>query len=61
VGATQERGKLGVVSGMLLCAFRKEAIRQWAGLGRDRSLCGDDVPGVYPASLTRFCADLVSL
>jgi hypothetical protein len=32
-----------------------------AGLGRDQSFCARCCAGVYPASLTRFCADLASL
>ncbi len=37
-----KNGEAGVVSSMLPmppCAFRKGAIRQWAGLGRDRIFC----------------------
>jgi hypothetical protein len=43
---TQERGKLGVVSGMLHprpCAVCKGAIREWAGPGRHQSFCAGSI------------------
>jgi hypothetical protein len=49
----QAGGGLGMLP-ILPCAFRNEAIRQWAGLGRDRSLCAVICAGAYPVSLTRF-------
>jgi len=61
--ARLKNGEVGVVSGIFPCC-RARSVRSDSSMGKSRAgsefLCGD-MCRAYPASLTRFCADLVSL